>query len=471
MSSSGSVVLNENFTSGTEIIVNQTAGSDLGYDVSAAFGSGSVTAPGGTDWWRTSFSNGGWSFFIQSYPHFTYLLPNTNLADDTVEFTDYLVNPATYTNAATPHTFAYGYDPAGNAYMDILNTKGNHQGVNIPDPYGYGQYVHPSVIYNETGIFGHKYWMLITPYAGNDPAYENPCLYYSDDGIDWHVPPGITNPIDDMPSDGWGSDTEIVYNPQTGKLYCYYVDYNNSIYQGFVHLRTYDGSSVSSEININGPEGASPAVIYDSGTFTMWIVNYENYPYTIDRATSTDGINWNYAGKTTYGSQFESIWHLDTIKSQDSSKIYGILTSTGPIKGVDTTYGLQLQTVLQIISLYSRLLFLSVGNTVDLGVNGDYYRCTGTFVGSNDNDGMKIWYSAWNTPWDQKGLINYRNGGWFTAYTQIAPGSNGKWAVVDYSIPPRTFNELSYPRIPNWSKAMDAISRREHDFSWWEPNH
>jgi hypothetical protein len=78
--------------------------------------------------------------------------------------------------------------------------------------------------------------------------YENACLYYSDDGLVWNVPPGVKNPIgtlikseynskaygsdpygsdpygsDPHGSDPYGSDSHLIYNPDAGKFMLYYV--------------------------------------------------------------------------------------------------------------------------------------------------------------------------------------------------------------------------------------------------------
>ena len=101
-----------------------------------------------------------------------------------------------YTGEDILHTVAYGYDASGNAYMSVLNVNQSQLPISIPDPYGYNQFIHPDVYYNASGVFGHKWWMLITPYAYSNIKYENACLYYSDDGLLWYVPPGVTNPIE-----------------------------------------------------------------------------------------------------------------------------------------------------------------------------------------------------------------------------------------------------------------------------------
>ena len=93
-----------------------------------------------------------------------------------------------YIKENVPHTVAYGYDASGNANLYMLNVTQNRLPLSIPDPYGYNQFNQPSIYFNETGVFGHKWWMFITPYAYSNDTLENACLYYSDDGLVWHIP-------------------------------------------------------------------------------------------------------------------------------------------------------------------------------------------------------------------------------------------------------------------------------------------
>src|SRR5665811_1020284 len=81
--------------------------------------------------------------------------------------------------------------------------------LSTPVPYFGTEMVHPDVYFNPAGWNGHKFWMAATPYAGTDSAYENPSIYYSDDGQSWNTPVGLTNPVVVKPAGGYNSDTDI----------------------------------------------------------------------------------------------------------------------------------------------------------------------------------------------------------------------------------------------------------------------
>ena len=78
----------------------------------------------------------------------------------------------------------------------LLNTS-NRLPISIPDPYGYNQFNHPDVYYKTE----HPVYLVINggclllPFQDLNGTSKNACLYYSDDGLIWNVPSGVTNPI------------------------------------------------------------------------------------------------------------------------------------------------------------------------------------------------------------------------------------------------------------------------------------
>jgi PKD repeat protein len=445
--SSGNVILNKNFTSGTEIIVNQTQ-SNIGRYTTTSFGNGTITnIEGGNTWgwYGTMYPQNGAIFYSNGYSSPFNYVENSAPGVTNLPVTTYGVFPSTYITPSTPHTLAYGYDSTGKAYVDALGVTGNYQAVDIPDPYGSGQFVHPSIYYNESGLFGHKYWLAATPYEGANSTLENPCLYYSDDGMTWFTPRGVTNPID--PAIGvaaeYNSDPEILYNPSTNKLMIYYREYHESppnTYLEEVHLRTYDGSTVSNEIICNGLIGGiSPSVILDGSTYYMWLVNWRYVnPYEIHRFTSTDGINWSgdtrvYWNQTSvYGTGTDQPWHLDTIKGNNNSKVYSILTISNAGSTTQTCNLLATaDTITSNFTVQSRPV-MKPGTTQDLGVTGAFYKATMLWRGTTDAEGMDVWYSYQGGNYEAKGPLN--GNGWGVSYCRVKPAVNGTWVPYDFSI-------------------------------------
>ena len=184
---------------------------------------------------------------------------------------------------------------------------------------GSGQAIHPDVIYIPGGFAGYVYWMAMTPYPNGNDDYENPSVLASNDGINWEVPAGITNPLAPMPPCDHNNDTDIIYNTNTNELWIYYLDTRrNSICGGSTHrnylklIKITEGFVVSSPITVidwdlnTTPLYLSPAVVQvDSDLFYLWYTNGSSLIY---RCTSTDGINWGTPQVINLGS---TSWHLN----------------------------------------------------------------------------------------------------------------------------------------------------------------
>lgn len=120
---------------------------------------------------------------------------------------------------------------------------------------------------------GFRFWLANTPYPDNTEPLENPCIWASDDGHTWVVPPGLTNPIYDYPSPAgthW-SDTDLYYDHTTDQLALVYRDgaANNYIATSpdGITWDTYPGTFIFQA-------GVSPSIVRTpEGT---WRVYYSN---------------------------------------------------------------------------------------------------------------------------------------------------------------------------------------------------
>ena len=141
---------------------------------------------------------------------------------------------------------------------------------------GSGSTVHPSVVDMvaegfEGGFRGWRYWMGITPYNNSALHLENPSILVSNNGFHWHVPDGLTNPLDDprtSPDKGgaYNSDTELVWDPERKRLWCYWRESVNKetgeiIWCGW----TADGITWSPRIKLFSTD-------YDTGTLSPTVV-------------------------------------------------------------------------------------------------------------------------------------------------------------------------------------------------------
>lgn len=197
--------------------------------------------------------------------------------------------------------------------------------LNITNAYGDVFNYHPSVQYFENGFGGYKYWIAYTPYKGCSDYWENPHIAASNDLKNWVVPSGFSNPLDPRPSNYergavYNSDTELVYNTDTGLLECWWRFYDKPNNRTALRRRTTkDGVHWSdAEDMLYGElhvyDFLSPAIVYENGTYKMWAIN-QNTNHSLDYRESTDGKHWSEIRQIqiTYDDKELANWHLDVI--------------------------------------------------------------------------------------------------------------------------------------------------------------
>ncbi len=378
-----------------------------------------------------------------------------------------------YVEEGIPHTVTYSYDPSGNANMYMLNVTQNRLPLSIHDPYGYNQFNHPSIYFNETGVFGHKWWMLITPYAYSNGTYENACLYYSDDGLVWHVPPGVKNPIgtqieseynsnaygsdpygsDPYDSDPYGSDPDLIYNPNTGEFMCYYVigEVIGNVTIKNPKVKTYDGITVSPEINVTA-HGVSPAVLYDNATqiYYMWIVDIDPQPHVIYRYTSTDGVHFANKQAVDQSSHYQP-WHMNIMNYPGKSTIYALFTLIGNEGFNDDLHIATANSYTNNFTVQSSPLLKVEDSSSATHEDVQLYRSAGIF--SDDGNILNLWIPAHDTI-----------GVWTVFYTQ-ATKENSVWTVKNFTTlraPLMTIQNTQYLYTPKQWLLSQGDSPKSH---------
>jgi hypothetical protein len=320
----------------------------------------------------------------------------------------------------------------------LLNTS-NRLSVSIPDPYGYNQFNHPDVYYNASGVFGHKWWMFITPFPYSNGTSGNACLYYSDDGLLWHVPSGVTNPIGKpivsaYDSNAYASYPDIVYDPITRKLMCYYVigDVVGNVTIEDPKVRTYDGSTVSSEMNVTA-HGISPAVLYDNstGTYYMWIVDIDPKPHIIYRYTSIDGVHFSNKQVVGQSSDYQP-WLINMMNYPGNSTIYALFRFKEPN---DNLYLATANNYTDNFTVQGLPLLQTSDPSCAMYKDIQLDRSAGVF--SDDGNFLKLWIPAKDT-----------NGIWTLFYTQ-ATQENGVW-TVDKGVNKYPTHGVIYWKGLNW---------------------
>jgi hypothetical protein len=271
---------------------------------------------------------------------------------------------------------------------------------------GSGHMVHPDVVHVPEG-WGfpgtYPYWMLVTPYPWGNDDYENPSILASHDGIQWEVPPGLTNPLAPNPADGHHCDTDALLVGD--ELFAYYILGGTSVHTSYVQLqRSPDG------VNWTGPQTVltapdylvSPTFLSMGDEVHMWYVDSPGCSAptsTVHRRVSPDGINWGAEEDVAMPLPGHVIWHFDIQKTPDGYAMVVAAYPEGRNCGASSLYFAESADGMTW-TVDPRPLLTPNPFGWD---NACIYRSTFLMEG----DALSIWYSARNT-----------NGSWGVGYTE-----------------------------------------------------
>jgi hypothetical protein len=198
-----------------------------------------------------------------------------------------------------------------------------HLPLEIEDYDGKNSITHPDVVFIPEGWNGWRYWMVYTPYPPG--TRENPSIAVSNDGVDWTIPEGLTNPIvgyEDGPSGTW-SDTDMLLRPD-GKMIVYFRKVSN---EKIYIVESTDGVNwtprtdngtwlpvLEPEVGVSGIY--SPAVVLeDDDTYSMWSADEDNG--VVHLRTSNDGYVWGAPQACTLPTVMNKPFHLDVVRVKD----------------------------------------------------------------------------------------------------------------------------------------------------------
>lgn len=208
----------------------------------------------------------------------------------------------------------------------------------------------------------YTHWAVYTPNVMHTSIYENPSIVASNDGVQWEIPEGLSNPIEPQPATtrDHNCDADMIYNPKMDALMAYW-NWADDQYGGEgaeIRLRvsydgihwgipvTYDPETREWAVPQNEEERQvsdgetdyimvihsaarydmlSPTFVYDDyrDVFIMWSNDAGDVGYTNGQNNrvrinySDDGINWgnpvpveNFLARDENGSQLAP-WHQD----------------------------------------------------------------------------------------------------------------------------------------------------------------
>ena len=207
----------------------------------------------------------------------------------------------------------------------------------LPMAYQTIEATHPSVVNFPKEWHGYKYWMGITAYPKGDATKENPHILASNDLLQWEVPQGLTNPLDEPQSaefednqrpKQYDSDTHLIYNPTTENLELFwrYVDDVAKTFTIF-HRTSKDGvtwtqTEIAYQADRTKQDWLSPAFMWEDNRYKVWYVNRD---FSIQYRESEDGKTWSEPREVTipYAEKNDKMhhWHIDVQKFDDQYEI------------------------------------------------------------------------------------------------------------------------------------------------------
>ena len=142
---------------------------------------------------------------------------------------------------------------------------------------GSGQSTEPTVTFIPTGWNGHKWWGCFTAYPAGAGGYEDPAVYYSDDGLSWTNVPGAPFPlIQPYPSNGQLCDPEILLHT------------DNYLYIFFFQSNTTNSPTTWARMWTRSADG-----INWSTPQQLWTTTTALAQTPVGGAMLFDGTNWN----------------------------------------------------------------------------------------------------------------------------------------------------------------------------------
>ena len=222
---------------------------------------------------------------------------------------------------------------------------------------GSGETIHPSVVYFENGWNGYKYWMANTPLPGsqaNPSAFENPCIWASNDGVAWVLPNGLINPIVPTPYTGFNSDTDMIFDATSNKLYVIWKENSNGA--RIKMISSSDGVIWGDIKTVLTPiadetECISPSIIKVGSVFFIYYVYYLTSASDLTKrgirrvsSGTIDGIYGNRQEIVAPRTQRRAWWHMDVeringafiiVASESHESSTGDIFTLSSIDGID----------------------------------------------------------------------------------------------------------------------------------------
>jgi hypothetical protein len=240
--------------------------------------------------------------------------------------------------------------------------------------------------------------MAVSPYPNSNAEFENPSILVSQDGQNWGVPAGLTNPIQ-LPTLGIFADATVFCDHASDHLWVYFLnDVPGSDYlESLLRTTSQDGVHWSKpEVLLSGMNTFvnSPSVGKIDGTYYLWAIDTgigcaAQTPSTVNQRTSTDGVNWSAPSAMNIDQPGYILWHLNSIWVPSKGQLMALVAAyrVGSVCNhtklffANSRDGINWQTYPDPI--------LDVSSSWD---SGEIYRSS--LVYDSSNSLLRVWYSA-----------------------------------------------------------------------------
>lgn len=206
--------------------------------------------------------------------------------------------------------------------------------LNLSFTSGYGESVHPDVIYVKDGFTKTewKYLMTMTPFPKGIVYFENPEFLVSHDGIEWNIPVGGDSPVVPPPHDwiGYNSDPALLRDGDVVRLIFREVRKENARLAITVcsistaDCVTWSAPEIIYRIIRPQNEGSllmSPAPLKIGAKYVIWYVDLEEGGFVVKRSEGASLFTLPAGNRCSICDMPDDleVWHIDVI--DDGSRL------------------------------------------------------------------------------------------------------------------------------------------------------
>lgn len=213
--------------------------------------------------------------------------------------------------------------------ISLLKMKNPTKPLQILTYDGGNQSMHPKMLYFKDGWNGYRFWLATSPFKSWSKQIENPCIYHSNDGINFECI--SDNPLDAIegdPEKTYNSDPHLVYNYETDCLECWWryhtTQKSGQLSETIFRRCSADGKTWTEKEELFCSVGTevgciSPAIIFENQKYKIWVshsIHDNRKNRTIRYYESDSGSDWQHIRDIMIPCSTHDLSHLDVIHTE-----------------------------------------------------------------------------------------------------------------------------------------------------------